>query len=74
MESKKPMRVVFSSSEMVPFSKTGGLADVAGSLPQALGELGDEIMRIGVFGSSYHLCLAGIWSCQAYILQHRLVE
>jgi len=46
MESKKPMRVVFSSSEMVPFSKTGGLADVAGSLPQALGELGDEIYVI----------------------------
>ncbi|PCI40566.1 MAG: glycogen synthase GlgA [Elusimicrobia bacterium] len=34
------MRVVFAASEAVPFCKTGGLADVAGSLPQALGERG----------------------------------
>ena len=30
------MRVAFLSSEVVPFAKTGGLADVAGALPKAL--------------------------------------
>ena len=30
------MKVLFCASEALPFSATGGLADVAGSLPQAL--------------------------------------
>ena len=34
------MRVVFMASECVPFSKTGGLADVVGALPQALSAQG----------------------------------
>jgi starch synthase len=34
------VNVVFASSEVRPFSKTGGLADVSGSLPLALAELG----------------------------------
>lgn len=37
------MKVLFCASEVAPFAKTGGLADVAGSLPLALGELGVEI-------------------------------
>jgi len=37
------MRVLFCTSEVAPFAKTGGLADVAGSLPLALGELGIQI-------------------------------
>lgn len=40
------MRIVFCSAEVVPFTKTGGLADVAGSLPQALEELGHELIVI----------------------------
>ncbi len=31
-----PDRVVFVASEGVPFSKTGGMADVVGALPKAL--------------------------------------
>jgi starch synthase len=36
------MRVVILASEVVPFAKTGGLADVAGALPKFLGPLGVE--------------------------------
>jgi len=35
--------VLFASSEVAPFSKTGGLADVSGALPQALARLGLEV-------------------------------
>jgi len=38
------MKIFFCASEMVPFAKTGGLADVAGALPLALEELGHEIV------------------------------
>ncbi len=37
------LRILFASSEVYPFAKTGGLADVAGSLPKALAEQGHEV-------------------------------
>ena len=37
------MKVAFVASEGVPFSKTGGLADVVGALPKALAALGYEL-------------------------------
>jgi starch synthase len=37
------MKILFASSEAVPFAKTGGLADVSGALPRALSELGHEV-------------------------------
>ncbi|MFH1724094.1 MAG: glycogen/starch synthase [Elusimicrobiota bacterium] len=37
------MKVVFASSEALPFCKTGGLADVAGTLPNAMAEEGAEV-------------------------------
>lgn len=40
------MRVAFLSSEAVPFAKTGGLGDVAGALPKALVEEGEDVCII----------------------------
>lgn len=37
------MRVLFASSEVAPFAKTGGLADVSAALPKALKALGHEV-------------------------------
>lgn len=37
------MKILYATSEAVPFCKTGGLADVAGSLPPALAQQGAEV-------------------------------
>ncbi|MCB0730814.1 MAG: glycogen synthase GlgA [Ignavibacteriae bacterium] len=37
------MKIAFASSEVVPFAKTGGLADVAGALPKEIAKLGNEV-------------------------------
>lgn len=42
----KPMSILFVSSEVVPFAKTGGLADVSAALPQVVRELGHDIRII----------------------------
>jgi starch synthase len=43
--SRAALRVLFVSSEVAPFSKTGGLADISASLPRALAQAGCE-MRV----------------------------
>jgi starch synthase len=45
------MKIVFVASEVAPFAKTGGLADVAGSLPRALKQSGHDVRIVMPF---YH--------------------
>ncbi len=43
------MKIAFVTSEVEPFSKTGGLADVSGSLPKELTKLGAEVLLFSPF-------------------------
>lgn len=54
------LRIAMVASECVPFAKTGGLADVVGSLPQVLKALGHDVLVImpkygSINGAHYHL-------------------
>ena len=42
----RPVRILFVVSEVAPFSKTGGLADVAAALPPAMVELGHRVLLV----------------------------
>ncbi|MEE2640257.1 MAG: glycogen synthase GlgA [Planctomycetota bacterium] len=37
------MNILFASSEIVPFAKTGGLADVSNALPRAMADMGHQM-------------------------------
>ncbi len=43
MTDQTPLNILYLSAEVVPFAKTGGLADVAGALPKAIRALGHDI-------------------------------
>ena len=43
VEKEEHMKVLFATSEAAPFVKTGGLGDVAGSLPAVLREKGVKL-------------------------------
>jgi starch synthase len=54
------MKILHAASEVVPFAKTGGLADVAGALPLAQEELGNEvIIAMPDYKTIHNSCLAG---------------
>jgi len=44
--NNKKLKILYVSAEMSPFAKTGGLADVAGSLPKALLEMGHDVRAV----------------------------
>ncbi len=43
---KSPLKIVMISSEVVPYAKTGGLADVVGALPQVLRRMGHDVIVV----------------------------
>ncbi len=43
LERNQKMKIILASSEIVPFAKTGGLADVCGALPRELEKLGHDV-------------------------------
>ena len=45
-KAAKPMKIVFISTEVAPWSKTGGLGDVVGTLPVELAKRGHKVMTI----------------------------
>jgi starch synthase len=49
-------KILFVTSEAHPFIKTGGLADVSGSLPKALAELGQDIKIIMPYNLFQGVC------------------
>ncbi len=55
------MKVLFVSAEVAPFSKTGGLGDVAGALPAALVGLGHEVLVVSPWYASLRGGRAPYW-------------
>lgn len=43
MQQNKNFKILYVSAEVSPYAKTGGLADVAGSLPQELAAMGNDV-------------------------------
>lgn len=46
MLQKGRLKVLFASAEVSPYAKTGGLADVAGSLPKVLAAMGNDVVVV----------------------------
>ena len=46
MSPRRPLNLVIAASEAMPYAKTGGLADVAGALPQELAKLGHDVILL----------------------------
>ena len=57
----RAMRVLFASSEVFPFSKSGGLADVSGALPRALAGLGHDVLVVSPWYSTLAADPAPLW-------------
>lgn len=60
------MNILYVASEVVPFCKTGGLADVAGSLPSALTKAGAKVAVMLPYYKTVHEKFAGKFQFLGY--------
>ena len=59
------MRVLLAASEVAGFAKTGGLADVAGSLPRALAARGRHEPAVAAHTMAFRKGYENLWSVAA---------
>ena len=60
------MNILYASSEVAPFSQSGGLGDVAGSLPKELAKLGENVSVVSpLYGS-----ISPLWREKMTFLMH----
>lgn len=64
------MKILFVTSECAPFSKSGGLADVAFSLPPALKKAGNEIAVV----TPYYKCVQEKYADQIHYVTHAYIQ
>ncbi|CAO2838614.1 unnamed protein product [Amaranthus hypochondriacus] len=68
--TKKKMSIIFVTSEAAPYSKTGGLGDVCGSLPISLAERGHRVMVVSpryIHGTAADKVYAGAFDANCRI-------
>ncbi len=68
------MKILFAASEVFPFSKTGGLGDVAAALPKALAARGHDVLVVSPLYGNVDTQKHQVWRTQRFIHRAHLWE